>query len=102
MVLAAVLALQGCSKDDHKSTVADAPTVTIKNRTFTPAEITVDAGATVTWRFEDGSTEHTVTGATFQSERMSKGEFRHRFNTPGTSTYRCTVHPSMQGRVVVR
>lgn len=110
LVLAAVMALAGCSDDggedpagtDGGAQGAGGPTVVVKDTAFTPSEVTVDAGQTVTWRFEDGTTEHTVTGATFQSEPRSSGVFEHTFDQPGTSTYQCTIHPDMEGRVVVR
>lgn len=109
LALAVALLLAGCSDDDDgdgdatgtTAAPADTPTVVVEDRAFTPAEIEVDAGQAVTWRFEDGGTEHTVTGATFGSERLSSGTFEHTFDQPGTSTYRCTIHPDMQGRVVV-
>ena len=104
LALVAVVLVPGCTDSDEGGghEPATTPTVVIKGIAFNPAEITVDAGETVTWRFDDGSTEHIVKGATFESERMSSGVFVQTFNQPGTSTYQCTIFPSMQGRVVVR
>ncbi len=73
---------------------------------FTPDHIAIKAGGTVTWQF--GAIEHTVTfqtggagtpasiGATYAQE------VQRTFNTPGTFSYACSIHPDMTGEVVVR
>jgi plastocyanin len=78
----------------------DAPqavTVVVNNFSFTPAEIRVAVGGTVTWEFIE--TVHTVQidGMTLRSG----GETSMTFDTPGTYAYNCGPHPSMQGVVVV-
>lgn len=79
--------------------------VTIKKLAYQPARVEIRAGQTVTWRFEDAPTPHTVTAAdhSFDSGTMTSGEFNHAFDKPGTYDYNCTVHPQqMRGTVVVR
>ncbi|HWG08269.1 MAG TPA: cupredoxin family copper-binding protein [Solirubrobacteraceae bacterium] len=77
--------------------------VSIVARAYQPAELTVEAGHTVTWR-NDAFSQHTVTaaGGEFDSGPLSPGEsFAVTFNTPGTFAYACTIHPSMKGEVTV-
>jgi nitrite reductase (NO-forming) len=77
---------------------------------YTPPEITVSSGATVTWTNDD-STIHTVTeggpgaaGATpaFDSSIIAPGAtWDHTFDTAGAFDYYCTLHPFMTGKVTV-
>ena len=77
------------------------PTVTIKDLAFAPATLTVPAGATVTWVWQDGAIAHDVKGDRFKSKVQSEGTFPHRFDQPGTYKYRCTLHPNMTGVIEV-
>jgi plastocyanin len=71
---------------------------------FQPAEVTVGVGDTVTWTNND-SVGHDVTADSFSSGDpgdMAPGDtFRHTFQEAGTFDYVCTVHPGMEGTVVV-
>jgi len=79
---------------------------------FTPLELTVPAGTTVTWQNED-AVFHTVTSGTtngstgtpdgtFDSGDVQAGEsFSHTFEDAGTFDYYCTPHPWMIGQVTV-
>jgi plastocyanin len=85
---------------------------------FNPSSITIAAGDSVSWTF--GSVAHTVT---FQQAAADPGSYggatsssgapadisatqgatvSRRFATAGTFHYRCTIHPSMLGTVVVQ
>ena len=79
--------------------------VTVLDFAFSPKDITVNAGDTVTWTNQD-SMDHTVTstdGGPLDSGNLSKGaSYRHTFSTPGTYRYHCAYHPSMTGTVTVR
>ncbi len=81
--------------------------VEVADNTFTPAEITRDSGATVTWVWI-GSNPHNVTSSDgrFPSSGPTQGKgSRHsaRFTEPGTYSYLCTIHPAtMRGAVVIR
>jgi plastocyanin len=106
-VLAAAVVLAGCGGDGGGGPAAATPVtgvteVSAKDNRFSPAAIQVPAGATVTWRFEDGFVPHDVRADGFSSgEPQRKGTFTHTFDQPGTYPYRCTVHDGMDGRVVV-
>ena len=84
---------------------------------YTPTQLTVSVGTTVTWINSDGSIPHTVTagwpdsdsigldypgGNGFDSDFMSGGAtFEHTFEVPGEYDYYCMLHPWMIGSVTV-
>jgi len=82
---------------------ADDNVITIKHFMFNPMDITVPAGTNVTWENQDGE-PHTVVSVTgdFRSEALDeKDKFSHRFDTPGTYKYICSIHPRMVGTITV-
>ena len=105
--VALALAGAGCGSSSVPSSSggSKAAVVTIKNIAYNPPTIQIAAGQTVTWKFADGPTPHTVTADdhSFDSGMMTSGQFSHRFDGAGTLTYTCTVHPQqMKGTVVVK
>jgi plastocyanin len=85
---------------------ADPARVTIDNASFAPTTLTVAPGTTVIWTNNDDD-PHTVVNAAdpklMKSPALDTGEtFSYTFDKPGTYKYFCTVHPRMQGTVVVR
>ncbi|MCB1246097.1 MAG: cupredoxin domain-containing protein [Acidimicrobiia bacterium] len=83
------------------STDSDA-TVVIDSFTFTPANLTVSVGETVTWENAQGVT-HTVTAdeGAFDATLSSGDTFEFVPDAPGTYTYFCSIHPSMSGTIEV-
>ena len=80
--------------------------VMIDNFTFSPAEITVAPGTRITWTNRD-DIPHTVTASAepraFKSSALDTGDsFAFTFEAPGTYTYFCSLHPHMQGSIIVR
>jgi nitrite reductase (NO-forming) len=78
---------------------------------FTPKEISVTKGSTVTWTNDD-STIHTVVEGTAQggsgetpafdsSIIAPKGTWDNTFDTAGEFDYYCSLHPCMTGKVTV-
>jgi plastocyanin len=70
---------------------------------FTPPEITISAGQTVTWK-NSGSIPHTATatGGQFDTGNVAPGESKAvTLATAGTFAYQCTPHPWMKGTVIV-
>jgi plastocyanin len=104
LALAAVV-LAGCGGGGGAAAADATPVktseVVAQDVRFNPAAIEVPAGTTVTWKFEDGAVPHNVKGDGFESRTQSSGTYRHRFDTPGTYAYRCTLHSGMKGRVVI-
>ena len=77
--------------------------VAIKDFSFQPASISVAVGSTVTWTNND-TTGHTVTAddGSFDSGTVAPGAtFSHTFDTAGTFTYHCNIHPSMTATITV-
>ena len=85
---------------------ADAAHVTIDNFSFSPGQVTVAVGTRVTWTNRD-DIPHTVTSSAdprvMRSAPLDTGDdFAFTFGQPGTYRYFCSLHPHMQGTVVVR
>ncbi|WP_198086818.1 plastocyanin/azurin family copper-binding protein [Variovorax sp. E3] len=77
--------------------------VTIRNFAFEPAQITVKAGQTVTWRNDDGA-PHGVAfkdGTTGIDLLLPGKTFAQTFDKPGVHDYVCSVHAYMTARVTV-
>jgi hypothetical protein len=75
--------------------------VTIPAKLFSPAQVTIAPGDSVTWRNGDFAV-HDVRGPGFASPPINRfGVFTQRFDTPGTYTYVCSLHPFMTGSVNV-
>ena len=71
---------------------------------YSPNPTTVAVGTTVIWTNGD-NTAHTTTsdGNVWNSGSLNPGStFSFMFNTAGTFTYHCTIHPGMVGSVVVQ
>ena len=78
--------------------------VEIRNLAFQPDPITIPVGTIVRWRNRD-DVAHTITSVPagmFDSGNLAPDErFEVLFDTPGTYSYECTLHPSMTGTVTV-
>ena len=77
--------------------------VVIKGFAFDPATLTVTKGTSVTWMNMDSAPHDVVaTGNAFSSETLKNGQsYEHTFDETGTFEYKCGIHPSMSGKVVV-
>ena len=78
--------------------------ISIDNFVFTPDTLEIAAGTKVIWTNND-DIPHAV-GAkdlSWKSHAMDTGDtFDHTFEKPGTYDYFCTLHPHMQGKIVVK
>lgn len=120
VALFVLLALAGCSQKEQQNpaqnntaqdnaqntgTSGGPYRVDIKDFSFSPAQITIKAGETVTWRNAD-SAGHTVTsdsGSELDSPLLNITDpYSHVFATPGIYTYHCTAHPNMKGTIIVQ
>lgn len=109
--LAASLTLAACGgggggggpSGGNPALTAGANTVVLRSIAFKPERITIKVGQSVTWVWDDGNVPHNVVfnDLPVKSEILTKGTFRHAFDTAGRFAYRCTIHPSMTGEVVV-
>jgi plastocyanin len=84
---------------DDSSTI----TVAIKNFEFSPRLITIHAGSKVTWVNKDEEPHKVVeVNSAFTSQPLdTDAGFVFQFDTPGTYSYFCSLHPHMTGKIVV-
>jgi len=88
--------------------------VTVSNNDYSPSQVSVTRGTTVTWRWDSCTgdvygdqvcTSHSVTfdDGGPSAAAKSEGSFSRAFPSPGTFTYYCTSHgrTAMSGSVVV-
>jgi plastocyanin len=80
--------------------------VTVDNFSFNPAKLTVPRGTKIVFTNRD-DIPHTVTSAlrppSFKSAPLDTGDsFSFVFDKPGTFAYFCSLHPHMQGTIVVK
>ncbi len=77
--------------------------VTIKNFSFEPANLTINAGDTVVFTNEDGA-PHTATAnnGSFDTGNLRRGQNASlTFSAAGTYAYFCEIHPNMKGSITV-
>jgi len=120
LVVAVALVAAACGDDDSGSTTTTAATttapttattaapgggsaVTVQGFAFSPDDLTVSVGTTVTWTNQDGF-DHTTTaddGSWNGPLSGGGGSFVFTFDTAGTFEYHCNIHPSMTATVTV-
>lgn len=79
-------------------------TVTIKNMAFSPANLTISPGDTVTWVNEDrvGHSAWEDSNNSFDTGILRNGDSASlTFNGSGTFSYRCRPHANMRGTITV-
>jgi len=93
---------------------ASSASVSIQNYTYSPSNVSINAGGSVQWANNDATT-HSVTadaaggftmdlGGTMTDSyggMSAGGTFTQKFNASGTFTYHCRYHASMHGTVTV-
>jgi plastocyanin len=81
------------------------------NVVFTPDEVRIDVGDTVTWTFANPNVPHNVAAKSDSPTTWATGDegnyvtnhadVTHTFDADGTYTFQCQVHPDMDGTVIV-
>ncbi|HEX6790110.1 MAG TPA: plastocyanin/azurin family copper-binding protein [Candidatus Krumholzibacteria bacterium] len=115
--LAASLAIVASCGDDDSSNPPDGSgtfngTIRVVDNAFSPSDVSITVGDSVTWRWE-GNNTHTVTEGTsptvppdaeklFDSPSKTSGTFGYRFTTAETVNYFCRIHSGMKGIVRVK
>ena len=104
---AAALELWGCKSDSTNPYGGNPPnTVTMVNISFSPPNLTVSRGTTVTWKNNDSVTHTSTsdTGVWNTGDIPPGGSKTTTFNTAGTLQYHCTYHvgSGMRGTIVVQ
>jgi plastocyanin len=94
----------GTAQVSGAAAAAPVAPIRIENFRFEPAELVVEAGATVTWVNRDEELHAIVAvGGAFSSPGLdTDASYTHAFDAPGIYEYRCALHPQMKGRIVVR
>jgi plastocyanin len=86
------------------SASAVSQTVVIQGFSFQPASLTIQTGASVTWRNDD-SVSHQIVSNTnaFSSPVLNAGgSYTHTFDQAGTYPYHCGIHPYMTGTITAQ
>jgi amicyanin len=105
----AVMLVSGCTQSSGNNPPPSGNAVNIQNFAFNPQTLTVSTGSTVTWTNMD-SVQHQIAAdsgqaaiADFSSPNMAQGStYSYTFQTAGTWTYHCSIHPTMKGTVIVQ
>lgn len=104
-VLVLVLTLSACASvgaapPASSTSLGEGPTIVLEASSFEPADVRIDSGTAVTWRWAEGMA-HDVVGSDFASAIQTDGTFTHTFEQPGAYDYWCNLHPGMKGTVTV-
>jgi plastocyanin len=105
IAVAFCIALASCGDDSPTDGGDDGTftgTIHIRDFSFSPRNVTISVGDSVTWRWE-GSNSHSVTNGTdpatggnlFDHGPKQTGTFGYRFNNSGSFPYFCRPHFSM-------
>lgn len=84
------------------SIVAGANTLT--TTAYNPNPVTISRGSSIMWVNNDSRTHNSTSDSNaFASGNIApNASFTQAFQTAGTFTYHCTIHPGMVGTVVVQ
>ena len=105
--LVALIAVSGIAQSVvaiSASPVSKTSKISIAEFFFNPPSVSIDLGDSVQW-INNGEFLHTTTadGGAWNSGLLNPGgSFAHTFNSPGTFTYICSVHPFMVGTIIVQ
>lgn len=113
-IIAISMLMAGCGEDstgpglDNGGDDEDPNVVEMVGQSFSPDNLEVEVGTTVTWNNESSLT-HTVTSGsnrdhdgTFDSGNVAPGEsFSYTFTETGTFDYFCRPHTGMNGTITV-
>ncbi|MGB0848697.1 MAG: cupredoxin domain-containing protein [Thiolinea sp.] len=88
----------------HSAAFAAEHKIAIKGMAFSPAELSVEVGDTLTFTNEDLAPHTgTATDKSFDTGILNQGESKTvEITKEGTIDYFCGVHPSMKGKVTVK
>lgn len=77
--------------------------VIIQNSAFIPGTLNVSVGTTVTWVNQNPDPQDIVSDARiFDSGTLANGQsYNYTFNETGSYHYHSTIHPNMEGTLVV-
>ena len=80
----------------------DVTEIDVSGFAFRPGDLTITPGTTVHWANQDAATHTTSSDDNLWNQSLAGGAtFEFTFETPGTYTYHCNIHPSMTGTITV-
>lgn len=101
----AALAASAVEVVENDAVPADTVKVDMSKMKYAPANVEVEAGATVTWTNHDAVPHNVhlkqpveIVGAMLRAGQSAT----LRFNEPGDYNYTCSPHPFMKGKVTVK
>ena len=106
ILLILIITITSCSQQTTTDTTEEIITensneISISNFAFNPEELTISIGTTLTWTNLD-SAPHTIAFESFESETLNTNDqYSYTFTEAGTYNYYCSLHPSMQGTIIV-
>jgi plastocyanin len=70
---------------------------------FSPASASLKVGQSVAWKNSDSETHRPILSDVFDTKQLAGGATSAptQMNTAGTYEYKCTIHPTMTGTVIV-
>ena len=105
----AVLALGATGAVGQQVVAAKSAEIDIVNFAFTPKTLSIGRGTSVTWDNKDEEPHNIVNVPSegqpraFRSQAVDGGDkFTFVFNQAGTYRYICSIHPHMEGTIVVK
>jgi plastocyanin len=102
--VAAISAQLSYAAPDEQVAPTSGQSVSIDSFAFTPAELSLPVGATLTWANAQAGVPHTSSSVDglWDSDVLTTGDtFSFTFNQAGDFAYQCDIHPSMRGIVHV-
>ena len=104
LMLTALTSTPGLTDDLNSTGPGPVASVSIDHMTFTPGELTVAPGTTVTWVNNEMMPHNVVdSNKSFRSKILPKdGTFSFTFTTAGDYNYACLIHPNMKGKIIVK
>lgn len=100
-------ATQNSNTSNKANQTSPSGQVSIQNMLFTPSQVTIAKGGSVTWTNNDSIT-HTVVddlsnvGGPASGDIAPGQSYTFTFNKTGSFQYHCSIHPSMRGTIVVK
>lgn len=98
LLVLGVVAVSGCTSKQSANNTVD-----IQNNAFVPSTLHVQVGNTVMWINKDPDTQDVVSeNKMFDSGNLANGQsYNYTFNQTGSYRYHSSIHPSMNGTIVV-
>lgn len=101
LVLMVAIAGGACGDDSGEAEAVEPGTVLLRPASFQPETIEVGVGDTVTWKWRAKVSHNIVGEGGIDKKVADNGTYSFTFEKKGTFDYRCTIHPGMDGSVVV-